>query len=110
MLESQTGYLILDVLVEMEHYRITDSYKKSNQYYKDHYLCVWEVTEREIIGHRDCSDLVTNEQWSDEIILATFREHERTISRSLEEQTLGMLAAINGLSCTFLILGKLCTA
>ena len=31
---------ILDVLAEMDHYGITDPYKKSSQYYKDHYLCV----------------------------------------------------------------------
>jgi hypothetical protein len=95
----------------MNHYGIKDPYGKSNQYYVDHYLCLWEVTGREIIGHWEWNDLVANEQWYHEIILPAFREHSRrTISRSLEEETLGLSAAMNELSCMFLLLGILYTA
>jgi hypothetical protein len=52
------GLPILDIRAEMDHYGITDPYGKSNQYYTDHYVCLWEVTEREIIGHWPWDDLV----------------------------------------------------
>jgi len=102
------GLPILDVLAEMDHYGIKNPYKKLNQYYKDHYLCLWEVTGREIIGHWEWADLVANEQWYHEIILPAFREH--TKSRSLEEETPGLSAAMNKLSCMFLLSGILYTA
>ncbi len=93
---------ILDVRAEMDHYEVKDPYGKSNQYCIDHYLCLWEVTGREIIGHWELADLVANEQWYNEIILPAFRE--RTISRPLEEETSGLLAAaMNQLSCMFLL-------
>jgi hypothetical protein len=38
------GLPILDLLAEMNLYKIKDPYGKSNQYYADHYLCLWEVT------------------------------------------------------------------
>jgi hypothetical protein len=95
------GLPILDVCAEMDHYGINDPYEESNQYYIDHYLCLWEVTRREIIGHWEWTDLVANEQWYHEIILPAFKEH--TISRPLEEETLGLSAAINKLSCMFLL-------
>jgi hypothetical protein len=94
------GLPILDVRAEMDHYGVKDPYGKSNQYYIDHYLCLWEVTGREIIGHWEWADLVAKEQWYNEIILPAFREH--MISRPLEEETSDLLAAMNQLSCMFL--------
>ena len=35
---------IIDVRAEMDHYRVKDPYGKSNIYYIDHYLCLWELT------------------------------------------------------------------
>jgi hypothetical protein len=105
------GLPILDVAAEMDHYGIPDPYGRSNQYYMDHYLCLWEVTEREIVGHWQWNDLRANEQWYHEIILPAFQEHGRKmVSRRLEEETLGLSAIMNGLSCTYLILGKSRTA
>jgi hypothetical protein len=56
------GLPILDVRAEMDHYGVTSPYRKSNQYYIDHYLCLWEVTGREIIGHWKWADLVANDR------------------------------------------------
>jgi hypothetical protein len=95
------GLPILDVCAEMDHYGVKDLYGKSNQYYIDHYLCLWEVTGREIIGHWEWADLVVNEQWYNEIILPAFRE--RMISQPLEEETSGLWAAMNQLSCMFFL-------
>ena len=47
----RNGLPILDLADEMDHYNIPDPYGKSNEYYKGHYVCLWQVTEREIIGH-----------------------------------------------------------
>jgi hypothetical protein len=45
------GLPILDMRAETHHYAVSDPYGRSYQYYMDHYLCVWEVTSPEIIGH-----------------------------------------------------------
>jgi len=87
---------ILDVLAEMNHYGIEDPYGKSNQYYIDHYVCLWEVPEQEIIGHWEWNDLAPNANWYNDIILPAFREN--ATSRRLEEETSGLLAAMNQLS------------
>jgi hypothetical protein len=101
------GLPILDIAAEMDHYGIPDPYGRSNQYYMDHYLCLWEVTEREIVGHWQWNDLIANEQWYHEIILPAFQEHGRKmVPRSLEEETLSLSAVMNELSCMYLILGK----
>ncbi len=47
----RNGLPVLDVVAEMEYYNIVDPYGKSNQYYNGHYICLWQVTEREIVGH-----------------------------------------------------------
>ncbi|KAH9203381.1 hypothetical protein DL95DRAFT_439524 [Leptodontidium sp. 2 PMI_412] len=77
---------ILDVLAEMDHYGVKDPYGKSNQYYIHHY----------IIGHWEWNDLAPNENWYNDIILPAFREN--ATSRPLEEETSGLLAAMNQLS------------
>ncbi|KAI1562989.1 hypothetical protein PtrEW7m1_010748 [Pyrenophora tritici-repentis] len=47
----RSGLPILDVAAEMEYYCIPDPYKKGSKYYIDHYVCLWEVTAEEIVGH-----------------------------------------------------------
>ncbi len=44
------GLPILDVGIEMGYYGVDDPYGYTNQYYTNHYLCLWEVTEPEIIS------------------------------------------------------------
>jgi hypothetical protein len=94
------GLPILDVRAEMDYYGVKDPYGKY-QYYIDHYLCLWEVTGREVIGHWELADLVTNERWYHEIILPAFRA--RKTSQPLEDETSGLLASMNQLSCVFLL-------
>jgi hypothetical protein len=84
----------------MDYYGVKDPYGKY-QYYIDHYLCLWEVTGREVIGHWELADLVTNERWYHEIILPAFRA--RKISQPLEDETSGLLASMNQFSCVFLL-------
>jgi hypothetical protein len=57
----RNGLPILDLAAEMDHCNIADPYGKSNQYYNDHYLCLWEVTEGEIVGHWQWDDLIAHD-------------------------------------------------
>ena len=40
----RNGPPVLHVADEMEHYGIADPYGKWKEYYKDHHVCLWEVT------------------------------------------------------------------
>jgi hypothetical protein len=57
------GFPVLDVAAEMDHYDISDPYGRSNQYYKDHYVCLWQVSEREVVGQWSWSELITHGNW-----------------------------------------------
>ena len=41
---------LLDVSYEMQYYGIEDPYENSNLYYKDHFVCLWQVTTEEVVG------------------------------------------------------------
>jgi hypothetical protein len=73
----RNGLPVLHVADEMEHYAIADPYGKLNEYYKDHYVCLWEVTKREIVGHWQWNDLVGHENWYQEIIMPAFGRVDR---------------------------------
>lgn len=95
------GLPILDVAAEMNHYNIPDPYGKSNQYYNDHYVCLWQVTKLEIIGHWQWSDLVAHENWYEEIIMPAFRQFSRkTVLVSPEDESFDISAVMNKLSLT----------
>ncbi|KAH7020672.1 hypothetical protein B0J12DRAFT_722342 [Macrophomina phaseolina] len=76
------GLPILDIAAEMAHYGVQDPYRKSNQYYVDHYLCVWEVSEQEVIGRWQWKDLAADGQWYENTIQPAFRKHNRQIEPS----------------------------
>ncbi len=56
----------------MEYYDVANPYNKTNEYYKDHYICLWEATDKEIVGHWQWEDLVENENWYEEIVIPRF--------------------------------------
>jgi hypothetical protein len=60
----------------MNHYGILDSYNEGSKYYISHYICLWEVTEEEIIGHYDWQELFKNTNWYEEVIMPAFRKSE----------------------------------
>lgn len=81
------GLPVLDVAAEMDYYDIPDPYGRSKEYYINHFVCLWQVTEAEIIGNWDWDSLADNRDWYREIIIPTFEkfkvaswEKERTIS------------------------------
>lgn len=66
------GLPVLHAEAEMDYYDIPDPYNQSNMYYRKHYLCLWQVTEAEIIGEWDWNDLACNPKWYKEIVLPAY--------------------------------------
>ncbi len=90
---------VLDVAAEMDHYEIPNPYGKSNQYYVDHYVCLWQVTEREIVGHWLWDDLITNEDWNEQIIMPAFRQFRvERLPNSCGDMAFDLSTAVNQLS------------
>ena len=77
------GLPILDVPAEMQHYCIPDPYNRGSKYYVDHYVCLWEVTEEEIVGHYEWEELVRTANWYEEVILPAFHEFGKRKNRIL---------------------------
>ncbi|KAL2861063.1 uncharacterized protein BJX67DRAFT_367381 [Aspergillus lucknowensis] len=71
----QKGLPMLNMEFEMGHYRVPNPYHQANDYYKDHYICLWEVTEEEFVGNWDWRSLVGSDRWYEQIILPAFRAH-----------------------------------
>ncbi|KAI2472867.1 hypothetical protein F4781DRAFT_292442 [Annulohypoxylon bovei var. microspora] len=63
------GLPILNVATEMDHYSIPDPYDKGKEYYTNHCVCLWQVTETEIVGHWDWDSLANSENWYENIII-----------------------------------------
>ncbi|KAI1316093.1 hypothetical protein F5Y16DRAFT_393242 [Xylariaceae sp. FL0255] len=70
----RNGLPILDVEAEMAHYGIEDPYGRNNEYYADEYLCLWQVTPAEIVGHWSWDELERVSNWYSDIIIPAFEE------------------------------------
>ena len=70
----KNGLPILDVAAEMEHYCIPDPYNRGSKYYINHYVCLWEVTEEEIVDHYEWEELAKTTNWYEEVIIPAFRK------------------------------------
>jgi hypothetical protein len=68
------GLPILDMGAEMAYYGVENPYGTGN-YYEDHYLCLWEVSKPEVVGHWRWDWLVGNRNWYKNIILRAFEKH-----------------------------------
>ncbi|CAI7677821.1 unnamed protein product [Penicillium manginii] len=68
------GLPMIKMESELRHYEVQDPYGKDYAYYKDEYLCLWEVTPDEIVKRWDWDDLVENENWYEDEILPAFEE------------------------------------
>ncbi|KAK2797613.1 hypothetical protein FQN50_009126 [Emmonsiellopsis sp. PD_5] len=95
------GLPMLDMDAEMHHYGIPDPYKRSNKYYKDHYLCLWEITESEVVAHWQWDHLVENDHWYEKIVLPEFGTHnERFFAGPPEGEALDLSALLDALPST----------
>lgn len=89
---------IVDVAAEMDHYQIPDPYGNSNAYYVNHYVCLWQVTKAEMVGHWEWSKLENNENWYREIILPAVERFRAEASTA--EQPLSPVTPTNTLATT----------
>lgn len=99
---------VLDIAAEMDHYNISDPYGKANQYYVDHYVCLWQVTEREIVGEWRWDDLVRNKDWYKQIIMPAFK-HFRAgrLPKSRGDTAFDLLSLMNQLSRKSLVKNRI---
>jgi hypothetical protein len=83
----------------MAHYGIEDPYDKSNLYYDDHYVCVWEVTREEVVGQWEWEDLAVNANWYEDIVMPAYRQHRRRVeARPMENNVFDMSSIMRGLN------------
>ncbi|KAF2174806.1 hypothetical protein K469DRAFT_713511 [Zopfia rhizophila CBS 207.26] len=85
----------------MSHYGIPDPYGRSNEYYIDHYVCPWEVTRKEIVGHWPWDELVAEENWYQDIIMPAFQQYRSNMAPiSPEDAPFGLSAIMDKLCLT----------
>ena len=72
----QKGLPFINMEEEMEYYGVSDPYHRNNQYYHNEYLCLWEVTKEEVVGHYSWQDLRANRSWYHTVVLQDFKRHE----------------------------------
>ncbi|KAH6879867.1 hypothetical protein B0T10DRAFT_519951 [Thelonectria olida] len=89
---------ILDVGAEMDHYSIPNPYGRLNEYYKDHYVCLWEVTAAEIVGHWPWNSLSSNPNWYDDVVLPAFEQFGRKPMANVSPCDFGLSDAMANLS------------
>jgi mRNA deadenylase 3'-5' endonuclease subunit Ccr4 len=76
---------------EMSYYGVSDPYDESSRYYKNHLICLWEVTAEEVVGHWKWDDLLKIDCWYEQVILPAFEEHNDKYRVSTETFKLGAL-------------------
>ncbi|CAK4031455.1 Hypothetical predicted protein [Lecanosticta acicola] len=67
------GRPVLHYEDEMRQYGIEDPYHQGYRYYQQHYLCLWEVAPKEIVGHWRWDEISQYPDWYEEFILPKFR-------------------------------------
>lgn len=93
---------ILNMNAEMRHYEISNLYQRFSEYYKDHYLCLWKVTESEIVEDWEWNDLVRNDHWYEKIVLSSFKKYnKKNFVKFSNEKTLNFSTLLNVLLDTF---------
>jgi hypothetical protein len=72
------GLPVLDIAAEMKYYSIPDPYHQGYQYYDNHYICLWEVTPEEVVGHWEWDELVDIDDWYEEVVMPAFKKSRET--------------------------------
>lgn len=70
----------------MQNYGIPDPYGRGNQYYINHHVCLWQVTEAEIVGHWPWTALEHDSNWYENIIMPAFREFKKIATQPRSAQ------------------------
>jgi len=72
---EKKGLPILNMDIEMRYYEIPDPYGRSNKYYRNHYVCLWEVTEEEFVGNWSWEELHRIDGWYERVVFPAFKKH-----------------------------------
>lgn len=70
------GLPTLRLLDEMTAYGVPPPPWKKSEFYKHQYICLWEITKEEIVGHWKWEDLGRHFTWYQHIIMNAFRQHD----------------------------------
>lgn len=76
------GLPIVGMESELKYYKVQDLYGRDYSYYKDEYLCLWEVTPDEVVDHWNWDVLVENDHWYEDTILPAFKEYNDRFLRT----------------------------
>ncbi len=69
---------------EMTNYSIEPPYR--GDYWRNHYLCLWEVTPEEVVGVWDWDDLRHESNWYEEIIMPAVNRYRENRNSNQPEQ------------------------
>jgi len=83
----------------MKHYDITNPYGKRDQYCIDHYICLWQATENEIIGHWEWNELARAKDWYKDIVMPAFRNSNQGPVPKAKSSDLSII--MDRLSCRY---------
>lgn len=78
----QRGLPVLDMANEAEWYGVECPYPEN--YFTDHYLCLWEVTPAEVVDTWSWDDLRRDDNWYENIIVPAFKERRAARQRAAE--------------------------
>lgn len=79
----QHGLPILDMGKEMEVYGVEDPYPYKENYFVDHYVCLWEVTPAEVVGTWRWDELRRDNGWYENVIMPAFEAHRVARQRAV---------------------------
>ena len=92
----KNGLPVLIVAEEMDHYYMFDPYRKAHKFHKDHYVCLWQVTANEVVGHWRWNDLIPHKNWYQTLVLPAFRHfRKKMVASSPQDHLFGLEAALN---------------
>lgn len=95
---ERAGLPVLNMDKEMDHYKIRNPYG-SGRYCDDHYICLWQVTGREVVGSWSWDELSADENWYGNIVMPAFREFKQRVQEQVGAFDLSALTA--GLPCEY---------
>ncbi|KNG82647.1 hypothetical protein ANOM_007868 [Aspergillus nomiae NRRL 13137] len=94
---AASGRHLLSMVNEMRYYGVRDPFGMSCD--EDEYLCLWMVSEEEVVGHWEWSELAKLDDWYEAIILPAFREHNKRFAA--RSSTTNSSNSVDALSDTF---------
>ncbi|KAK4905603.1 hypothetical protein LTR49_025114 [Elasticomyces elasticus] len=68
----------------MAHYQVKVPYGKD--YWRNHFLCLWEVTPAEVVGIWDWDDVRKSPNWYVDVVIPAINQHRQHIESTISLQ------------------------